>query len=243
MAGSSFRRFGRLVKWGLGLCCRLSGECAGKEADRFYLVSTRDWEAILALAGSEAVDGVLAFASDPAKLTAAYVAEECGLPGGPREAAEILGNKEKFRQFLSMYRLPVSGYFCFPDAFSTEAGEKNPGLRYPILIKPVDSSGSKGVTLLRSYDVVSLSAERFICAGQRMQLLRRKWNSAASVRCDRSRLDSLLSGGSCCCNCGGLEQEEKSDGTLLYAIGFTGEYSSHGRIYEACVHRTGTFRH
>ena len=55
--------------------------------------------------------------------------------------------------------------------------------------------------------------------------------------------DSLLSGGSCCCNCGGLEQEEKSDGTLLYAIGFTGEYSSHGRIYEVCVHRTGTFRH
>lgn len=103
MTGSNFRRFGRLVKWGLGLCCRLSGECAGKEADRFYLVSTRDWEAILALAGSEAVDGVLAFASDPAKLTAAYVAEECGLPGGPREAAEILGNKEKFRQFLSMH--------------------------------------------------------------------------------------------------------------------------------------------
>lgn len=39
---------------------------------------------------------MLAFASDPAELTAAYVAEECGLPGGPREAAEILGNKEKF---------------------------------------------------------------------------------------------------------------------------------------------------
>lgn len=42
------------------------------------------------------MDGVLAFASDPAELTAAYVAEECGLPEGPREAAEILGNKEKF---------------------------------------------------------------------------------------------------------------------------------------------------
>ena len=55
-----------------------------------------------------------------------------------------------------MHRLRVPGYFCFPDAFSTEAGEKNPGLRYPILIKPVDSSGSKGVTLLRSYDAVSL---------------------------------------------------------------------------------------
>lgn len=127
-----------------------------KEADRFYLVSTRDREAILAIAESEAVDGVLAFASDPAELTAAYVAEECGLPGGPMEATEILGNKEKFRQFLSMHRLPVPGYFCFPDAFPTEAGEKRPGLRYPILIKPVDSSGSKGVTLLRSYDAVSL---------------------------------------------------------------------------------------
>ena len=111
MAGSNFRRFGRLVKWDLGLCCRLSGECAGKEADRFYLVSTRDWEAILALAGSEAVDGVLAFASDPAELTAAYVAEGCGLPRGPRDASGIIGilyfyfaNREEAESYLSQIR-------------------------------------------------------------------------------------------------------------------------------------------
>ena len=82
-----------------------------KEADRFYLVSTRDREAILALAGREAVDGVLAFASDPAELTAAYVAEECGLPGGPRDASGIIGilyfdfaNREEAESYLSQIR-------------------------------------------------------------------------------------------------------------------------------------------
>lgn len=115
-----------------------------READQSFLVSTRDKEKILELARKEAVDGILAFASDPAEETAAYVAEKLGLPGGMYVAAGILGNKRKFREFLAMHGLPA------PRHFPMDYPESD--LPYPVVVKPLDSSGSKGVTLLRSYD-------------------------------------------------------------------------------------------
>lgn len=115
-----------------------------READQSFLISTRDKDGILELARKEDVDGILAFASDPAEETAAYVAEKMGLPGGMYAAAGILGNKRKFREFLAMHRIPAPRHFPmdYPEG----------DLPYPVVVKPLDSSGSKGVTVLRSYD-------------------------------------------------------------------------------------------
>ena len=115
-----------------------------READQSFLISTRDKEKILELARKEDVSGILAFASDPAEETAAYVAEKMGLPGGMYAAAGILGNKRKFREFLAMHRIPA------PRHFPMDYPESD--LPYPVVVKPLDSSGSKGVTILRSYD-------------------------------------------------------------------------------------------
>ncbi len=119
------------------------GQCI---ADKFYLVSTTDKEAVLDVARKEQVDGILAYASDPAAPTAAYVAEKMGLSGNPYESVEILCNKDKFRKFLS------ENGFCTPKAQGydsiTEA-EKDileGKFQFPIIVKPVDSSGSKGVS-------------------------------------------------------------------------------------------------
>ena len=119
-----------------------------READQSFLISTRDKDKILELARKEGVDGILAFASDPAEETAAYVAEKIGLPGGMYAAAGILGNKRKFREFLAMHRIPAPRHFPmnYPES----------DLPYPVVVKPLDSSGSKGVTILRSYDAVRL---------------------------------------------------------------------------------------
>lgn len=119
-----------------------------READQSFLISTRDKDRILDLARREAVDGILAFASDPAEETAAYVAEKLGLPGGMYAAAEILGNKRKFREFLAMHRIPT------PRHFPMDYPESD--LPYPVVVKPLDSSGSKGVTILRCYDAGKL---------------------------------------------------------------------------------------
>ncbi len=117
-------------------------------ADTFYLVSTTDKEAVLKVAQKEEVDGVLAYASDPAAPTAAYVAEQLGLAGNPYETVEILCNKDKFRAFLKEYGFPspsAEGYSSVEEAM---AGL--PTFSFPVIVKPVDSSGSKGATVLRS---------------------------------------------------------------------------------------------
>ena len=65
------------------LCDFLPDNPGQHHADTFYLVSTTDKEAILEVARKEQIDGILAYASDPAAPTAAYVAQKLGLPGSP----------------------------------------------------------------------------------------------------------------------------------------------------------------
>ena len=132
------------------LCDFLTDNPGQYAADKFYLVSTTDKNAVLAVAEKEQVDGILAYASDPAAPTAAYVAEKMGLPGNPYESVEILCNKDKFRAFLTenIFSAPVAkGY-----ASKEEMLNDKRSFEYPIIIKPVDSSGSKGASVLHSED-------------------------------------------------------------------------------------------
>ena len=70
-----------------------------KYSDEFHNVSTTDKQAVLELARKLDIDGIVAYASDPAAPTAAYVAQELGLPGNPYESVEILTQKDLFRDF------------------------------------------------------------------------------------------------------------------------------------------------
>lgn len=132
------------------LCDYLTDNPGQYQADRFYLISTTDKEAILKVAQLEKVDGVLAYASDPAAPTAAYVAEKLGLPGSPYESVGILCNKDNFRAFLKEHG------FCTPAAKGySDTGEamkdiKMGKFKFPVIVKPVDSSGSKGVSRIDS---------------------------------------------------------------------------------------------
>lgn len=114
-------------------------------ADRFYLVSTTDKDAVLEVAKKEKIDGILAYASDPAAPTAAYVGEKLGLPTSPYKSVDILCNKDKFRKFLAENNFctpKAKGYTDIEQAFQDI---KNNYFKLPVISKPVDSSGSKGV--------------------------------------------------------------------------------------------------
>lgn len=127
------------------LCDFLTDNPGQYVADKFYLESTTDKEKMLEIAKKEGVEGVLAYASDPAAPTAAYVAEKLGLPGSPYKSVEILCNKDKFRKFLE------ENGFCTPRAKGYTNIEEalddleNMCFKFPVMSKPVDSSGSKGV--------------------------------------------------------------------------------------------------
>ncbi len=128
-----------------------------KLAHQYYNISTIDKEAVLEIARVEKIDGIVAYASDPAAPTAAYVAEKMGLPGNPYKSVEILARKDLFRDFLAKhnFNVPRSKAFYNADEAKLWLGE----IGVPAFVKPVDSSGSKGVTHLQSAEDFSAAFE------------------------------------------------------------------------------------
>lgn len=129
------------------LCDYLPDNPGQYHADSFHLVSTTDREAVLEVARKERVDGVVAYSSDPAAPTAAYVADGLGLPGVPLAVAEAFCDKHLFRAYLADrgFNVPESEAIALRESGATDLS----GLEYPLIVKPTDSSGSKGVTVVR----------------------------------------------------------------------------------------------
>lgn len=118
-------------------------------ADKWYQESTTDVETVYRIAKEEKVSGILPYASDPAALPAAIVAERLGLPTNPARSVEILGVKHKFRQFLHENGFPCPRNYTFSPTDDLETVKANiESLDFPIVIKPTDSSGSKGISFL-----------------------------------------------------------------------------------------------
>lgn len=114
-----------------------------KYADEYFNISTTDMNGILSIAKKKKVDFVIAYASDPAAPIAAYVSEKLGLMGNSYKSVQILSEKHLFRQYLE-----ENGYNCPSFVCITEMEDpfnKLQKLNYPFIIKPTDSSGSKGV--------------------------------------------------------------------------------------------------
>ena len=133
----------------------LPDNIAHKYSDEYVNVSIIDKDAVLKVAREKKIDGILSFGVDPGVVTAAYVAEKMGLPSPPLASVEILQNKDKFRDFLAAngFNCPLhNGYDSKQSAlldFAT-AYEK-----FPVIVKPVDSAGSKGCKRVDTFEALS----------------------------------------------------------------------------------------
>lgn len=129
------------------LCDYLPDNPGQYEADKFYQVSTTDKASVLNIAQKENINAIIAYASDPAAPTAAYIAEKMNLKTNPYKSVEILCNKDLFKKFLLRegFNVPNSRGFDNKKTAIKEAMKYS----FPIIIKPVDSSGSKGITVIK----------------------------------------------------------------------------------------------
>lgn len=118
---------------------------AHKYSDEYCNISIIDKDAVLKVAKELKIDGIMSFACDPGVATAAYVAEKMGLPcSGSYESVSILQNKGKFRKFLSDNGFNVPTAKSYNDI--EEALKDIDIFNWPVIVKPTDSAGSKGVT-------------------------------------------------------------------------------------------------
>ena len=129
----------------------LPDNIAHKYSDEYVNVSITDKEAVLKAAQEHKIDGIISFGVDPGVETAAYVQEQMGLPSmGPYESVHILQNKDLFRAFLrdNGFNVPEArGYSSVEEAL-----KDTDWLRFPMIVKPTDSAGSKGVTRVDCID-------------------------------------------------------------------------------------------
>lgn len=125
----------------------LPDNIAHKYSDEYHNVSIleKDKEKVFKLAQELQIDGILSYAVDPGVVAASYVAEKMGLPFTcSYESACIMQDKSKFRKFLTKHGFNVpnaKGYIKAKDALKDVDF-----FNWPVIVKPVDSAGSKGVT-------------------------------------------------------------------------------------------------
>jgi biotin carboxylase len=124
----------------------------GKElASYFYPISILDKEAILLKCKEIGIHGISTIATDIAMPSVNYIARELDLVGNSLEATLISTDKYEIRKALSSKNIPCPR-FSF---YETDNFQNHEGLEFPLIVKPTDRSGSRGVTKVNCVDEVN----------------------------------------------------------------------------------------
>ena len=125
-------------------------------ADYFYPISITEKEQILEKCKEIGIDAIASIASDVAVITVNYIADKMGLVANPIEYTDITTNKYKMRQALSSYGVPCP-------SFKVVVGRETPDIStmtFPLIVKPTDRSGSRGVKKILNKDELSNAIRR-----------------------------------------------------------------------------------
>lgn len=143
------------------LCDYLPDNPGQHVADKFYLESTTDRAKMFEIAQREHIDGIISFGSDAANPNAAWIAEQMGLATNPYESVLTLSEKYLVRPYLKEHGFACPGQISFSceDAPSKVIAQAEAAaLTYPLVLKPTDSSGSKGVTIIQGPDEKAITS-------------------------------------------------------------------------------------
>lgn len=137
------------------------GDVGEKSADHFYPISIVEKEEILKKCAAIGIDGVCSIASDLAAVTVGYVAEGLGLTGNSHESILVSTNKHLMRKRFEECGdpSPKSMMVTSPD----ECGAID--MELPLIVKPVDRSGSRGVTKVNDMSELPRAIERALEVG------------------------------------------------------------------------------
>lgn len=121
---------------------------AKQMADEAYFVSTSDITAMSQLIREQKFDGVLTGFTDSVLPYYAEMCDACQLPCyGTKEQFELLIDKEKYKALLRKFEIPTIPEYRI-DPNDVEGSARN--IQFPVLVKPADSSGARGITVCRS---------------------------------------------------------------------------------------------
>ncbi len=136
------------IAWAEGAVCK-------QFCDKFYPISFKDKDEVLRVCREERIDGITSFSLESALPTVVYVAQSMGLVSNTQECVRLTETKFAQRKAFEEHRIPVPKYM------KLVKGEEVPNLkmRYPIIVKPLDSGGSQGITKIDSSEGLAEALE------------------------------------------------------------------------------------
>lgn len=136
-----------------------TGDIGEKTADYFYPISIIEKEKILNKCEEIEIDGITTIASDLATITVNYVCENMNLSGNTMECTMNSTNKYRMRKKLQENGIPTPK-FEIVEAKSDVQKIKN--MEYPLIVKPTDRSGSRGIEKVYNKEELEIAIEKSI---------------------------------------------------------------------------------
>ncbi len=124
-----------------------TGEIGEQIADRFYPISILKRDEILDRCRAIDPVAVVSVSSNTASATASYIARNLGQPANSETVYEYTGNKYQMKMALQRAGIHVPRFSLVGDVFSSDGMTD---FVYPLIVKPVDRSNSRGLTEIRS---------------------------------------------------------------------------------------------
>jgi biotin carboxylase len=141
---------------------------AARVADEHSRVSTLAMDDVLSLALERKAELVIAACVDRANVTAAYVAERLGLPSPYGYAtAALIADKLRMKRELVRLGIPTAAFHVL----GSPAEAAQLAMRFPVVVKPIDTGGSKGVRKASDTDELRFAGEEAFKATRASQIL------------------------------------------------------------------------
>lgn len=135
------------------------GSIGEKTADYFYPISITEKERILEECKRIGIDGITTIASDLATVTVNYVAQELKLPGNTMECNKKSTNKYEMRKAFKENGIPT---LKFKKITSEQQIDLLSNMKYPLIVKPTDRSGSRAITKVMNVKQLKSAISRAI---------------------------------------------------------------------------------
>ena len=150
-------------------------------ADKFYPVSVLDVDAVRKVAIEEKVDYIFSVCADQVLQVAAQLSEELGLPFYIDSAtAQKVSDKSLMKKIFTENDIPTSQYVV---AKSISEDTVN-GMRYPLIVKPVDSYSSRGVRRVENYRELKEAFEGAVSISRTKQVIIEEFVSGVELSVD-----------------------------------------------------------
>ena len=140
-------------------CGNRPDELGHRYSDEYFPADFSDHEAILQLVNNHKISAICACCNDFSALSAAYAAEQLGLPGhDPYRISQIIHHKDLYRQFALDHGIMTPKALGFRNKKDSLVGMQS--LPFPVIVKPVDLTGGKGISIVRGMGEAETALEK-----------------------------------------------------------------------------------